>query len=131
MANTPRVGTPLPGTPLPGTPFAAAPSAQLASYEARQAVAASAGDGAHRVTFDDEGAVGGAATASRAWQPIPVPVPTYVTAPKAPRRGRQIEVPPSWSDGLRDDDVEIDLAGLERIEPDLDRMLERRRAVND
>jgi hypothetical protein len=60
-----------------------------------------------------------------------VPVPTYVTAPKAPRRGKQIEVPPSWSDGLRDDGVHIDLTALDRIEPEIDRLLERRRAVND
>ena len=91
-----------------------------------------------RVTFEgDESAVsveraeGDVSASSRAWQPIPVPVPTYVTAPKAPRRGKQIEVPPSWADGLRDDGVDIDLTALERIEPEIDRILQRRRAVND
>ncbi|MCU1677499.1 MAG: hypothetical protein JWM93_2257 [Frankiales bacterium] len=91
----------------------------------------------HRVTFEEPAVDGNAERAdaevdtSRAWQPIPVPVPTYVTAPKAPRRGKQIEVPPSWSDGLRDDGAEIDLTALERIEPEIDRLIERRRAVND
>jgi hypothetical protein len=89
----------------------------------------------HRVSFDDgvaeTAAADAVANSSRAWQPIPVPVPTYVTAPKAPRRGKQIEVPPSWSDGLRDDGADIDLTALDRIEPEIDRLLERRRAVND
>jgi hypothetical protein len=74
---------------------------------------------------------GDAGEASRAWQPIPVPPPTYVTAPKAPRRGKQIDVPPSWVDGLRDDGAEVDLTALERPEPEIERLLERRRAVND
>ncbi len=104
------------------------------------APAAAAGDAEqapqrHQVSFDDgqSGATpaDAAAVISRAWQPVPVPVPTYVTAPKAPRRGKQIEVPPSWSDGLRDDDVTIDLASLDRVDPEIDRLLDRRRAVND
>ena len=73
-------------------------------------------------------------TSSRAWQPIPVPVPTYVTAPKAPRRGKQVEVPPSWSDGLpwaEQDDAGIDLVSLKRAEPEVEHLVERRRAVND
>jgi hypothetical protein len=72
-----------------------------------------------------------AGEASRAWQPIPVPPPTYVTAPKAPRRGKQIDVPSSWVDGLRDDGADVGLTALERPEPEIERLLERRRAVND
>ncbi|MDQ1716043.1 MAG: hypothetical protein QOC60_1988 [Frankiaceae bacterium] len=110
------------------------PRAQTASASATEERAVEQ----HRVRFEDEESAvsvqrteGDAGASSRAWQPIPVPVPTYVTAPKAPRRGKEIEVPPSWADGLRDDGVEIDLTALERIEPEIDRMLQRRRAVND
>jgi hypothetical protein len=93
---------------------------------------------ARRVAFDDgiasvadDGAAGAVDAGSREWQPIPVPPPTYVNAPKAPPRGKQVEVPPSWADGLRDDGVHVDLTALDRVEPEIDRLLQRRRAVND
>jgi hypothetical protein len=116
-----------------------------AAGAAEQPIAAPQGgwEGEQRhVSFDDGMADPAAASASaggsveagetsRAWQPIPVPPPTYVTAPKAPRRGKQIDVPSSWVDGLRDDGADVDLTALERPEPEIERLLERRRAVND
>ncbi len=53
------------------------------------------------------------------WQPVPVPLPTYVgkaTAPAAPRWSAPVEVEPELLDGLADTS-------------DLDVILERRRAV--
>ena len=56
------------------------------------------------------------------WSPVPVPVPTYVTAPVAPR-------PPAARDEQLHD-AERDL-GIVDEGPQLDQILERRRAVNE
>ncbi len=95
----------------------------------------------------------------RAWEPVPVPLPTYVTAPKAPRSVRVIDLtkPGLWTSGhidpeeaerlvaealARDEQAETELAGADastavRHEPaDGDGIvtgelvIERRRAVN-
>jgi hypothetical protein len=91
------------------------------------------------------------------WQPVPVPLPTYVTKPKAVRTTRTIDLgsPGVWSSG-RGEDAPAEqaappaeqpaapepvrpsyepapvVAGVDDDEDDeLDAILERRRAVND
>ena len=59
-----------------------------------------------------------------AWSPVPVPTPTYLSAPTAPRRVVQV----SSADGLPDAEREL---GIVDEGPQLDEILERRRAVND
>lgn len=59
-----------------------------------------------------------------AWSPVPVPTPTYLTAPEAPRRVVQV----NSGDGLPDAEREL---GIVDEGPQLDEILERRRAVND
>lgn len=88
------------------------------------------------------------------WEPVPVPLPTYVLAPKAPRYVRVIDLtlPGSWTSGHLDEDelAEIEAARVEdaRLEAEaashvrLERaagdgivtgevVIERRRAVGD
>ena len=50
------------------------------------------------------------AVADRVWEPVPVPVPTYVTAPKAPRSVRQVDLtqPGTYSSGRRFEDELFD-----------------------
>ncbi|MDP9167094.1 MAG: hypothetical protein M3O32_13685, partial [Actinomycetota bacterium] len=70
-----------------------------------------------------------AAALGEAWSPIPVPVPTYVNAPVAGRRPKVLDLtrPGEWSATLEgDDDAVLVEDGI-----DLDRLLDRRRAVND
>jgi hypothetical protein len=65
------------------------------------------------------------------WDPVDVPLPTYVTKPPAPRRMPDVERPGEWSNGLLDDEGEsvevIDATGRD----ELDDIIERRRAVGD
>lgn len=63
-----------------------------------------------------------------AWSPVPVPTPTYLTAPTAPRRVVDLTTPGAYSDGLADAEREL---GIVDEGPELDEILERRRAVND
>jgi hypothetical protein len=63
-----------------------------------------------------------------AWSPVPVPAPTYLSAPAAPRRVVDLTRPGAYSDGLAD--AERDL-GIVDEGPALEEILERRRAVND
>ncbi len=63
-----------------------------------------------------------------AWSPVPVPMPTYLTAPTAPRRVVDLTTPGAYSDGLADAEREL---GIVDEGPELDEILERRRAVND
>jgi hypothetical protein len=65
-----------------------------------------------------------------AWSPVPVPAPTYLSAPVAPRRVVDVTRPGSYAegDGLPDAEREI---GIVDEGPALDEILERRRAVND
>jgi hypothetical protein len=70
-------------------------------------------------------AVGGA------WNPVPVPVPTYVTAPLAPSRPPTVldlTRPGRYSDALREAEQRL---GIVDDGPQLDDILERRRAVNE
>jgi hypothetical protein len=63
-----------------------------------------------------------------AWSPVPVPTPTYLTAPTAPRRVVDLTRPGAYADGLADAEREL---GIVDEGPELDEILERRRAVND
>jgi hypothetical protein len=101
------------------------------------------------------------ADSSAGWQPTPVPLPTYVTKPVAPRVGRPIDLthPGAWTDaqsasagatppaGAPDEEIFDQASDPARTVPagspatnapsyddyaaELDEILERRRAVND
>ena len=60
------------------------------------------------------------------WQPVPVPVPTYVTAARAPRRVVDLTRVPSEALVHAERSLGIDDRG-----PGLERILDRRRAVGD
>ena len=62
-----------------------------------------------------------------AWSPVPVPVPTYVNAPVAPRRVVDLTQPGRYSEGLRDAEERL---GIVDSGPELDDIIDRRRAVN-
>ena len=62
------------------------------------------------------------------WAPVPVPLPGYVTAPTAPRRVLDLTRPGEWSDGVAA--AERDL-GIDDRGPELEDILERRRAAGD
>ena len=62
------------------------------------------------------------------WAPVPVPLPGYVTAPTAPRRVLDLTRPGEWSDGVAA--AERDL-GIDDQGPELEDILERRRAAGD
>jgi hypothetical protein len=59
---------------------------------------------------------------------VPVPTPTYLSAPAAPRRVVDLTRPGAYADGLADAEREL---GIVDEGPELDEILERRRAVND
>ena len=63
-----------------------------------------------------------------AWSPVPVPTPTYLSAPAAPRRVVDLTRPGAYADGLADAEREL---GIVDEGPQLDEILERRRADND
>jgi hypothetical protein len=72
-----------------------------------------------------------AATGTDSWDPVPVPPPTYVSKPTAPRREPRVldlTKPGEWTAALEDEDV-----GLEILSDDheLEEILERRRAAGD
>ena len=82
--------------------------------------------------------------AQRAWDPVPVPVPTYVSAPKAPRSVRVIDLtlPGAWTSGRLDAPGELTAeltAEQEQAAVAIERdpivtgevLVERRRAVGD
>lgn len=64
-----------------------------------------------------------------AWSPVPVPIPTYLTAPTAPRRVVDLTRAGAYDDGLAAAESE---AGMVDEGPQqLDEIFDRRRAVND
>ena len=77
-------------------------------------------------SYDAAVAVRGAQGA--AWSPVPVPIPTYLTAPTAPRRVVDLTRPGAYADGLAAAEREV---GIVDEGPQLDEILDRRRAVND
>lgn len=102
-----------------------APSAEPAYVEAAPAPAASTATAA---SADVEGEQPGAAVVAagatdpplgRGWQPVPVPLPTYVTAPVVPRRPRERLLPAPTAEPFEPDDAEFEV------------LFERRWAVND
>ena len=62
------------------------------------------------------------------WSPVPVPTPTYLSAPVAPRRRVDLTRPGAYSDELAQAEREV---GIVDEGPQLDEILDRRRAVND
>ena len=62
-----------------------------------------------------------------AWSPVPVPTPTYLSAPTAPRPVMDL-TRAAANDGLSDAEREL---GIVDDGPQLDEILDRRRAVND
>jgi hypothetical protein len=73
------------------------------------------------------------AVADEAWQPVPVPLPTYVTAPKAPRSVRTIDLtkPGAYSAGRQAPADEEAAAPPVEVEVDVEvEADEPRRAVN-
>ena len=62
------------------------------------------------------------------WAPVPVPLPGYVTAAKAPRRVLDLTRPGEWSDGVAAAEREL---GIDDRGPALEEILERRRAAGD
>ena len=62
------------------------------------------------------------------WAPVPVPLPGYVTAPTAPRRVLDLTRPGEWSDGVAAAEREL---GIDDQGPELDQILEQRRAAGD
>jgi hypothetical protein len=120
-------------TEIRRTPAAPAYVAPEVAYPAEPAAAAVAADPA----FYD-------AIAARAWDPVPVPVPTYVSAPKAPRSVRIVDLtkPGAWTSGRLPnaplpDDAEAAEAARRAGADDRDGivtgevLVERRRAVGD
>lgn len=73
------------------------------------------------------------ATAAAGWQPVPVPLPTYVSKPKAPDRpaARPLCEQEPFDQTVAAPIVEATRAGeLDGLD-ELDEIIERRRAVND
>jgi hypothetical protein len=104
------VGIPsrMPPRPAPlDTPMHSDPAAPAASYEAPPAARGAQGE---------------------AWSPVPVPAPTYLSAPAAPRRSVDLTRASANADGLADAEREL---GIVDEGPQLDEILDRRRAVND
>ncbi len=100
---------------------AAAADAARAAEQTTQVIAAAADDGT--------------------WQPAEFPLPTYVTAPKATRQVRVIDLtsPGAWTSGRfldealpqGDDAMEQAVAQAEEAADELSALLDRRPAVND
>jgi hypothetical protein len=77
------------------------------------------------VTFEQDGEQG--AEGDETWRPNPLPLPTYVTAPKAVRPIKVIDLttPGAWSSGriLDDDLADEDLLAAEVSDEELDALL--------
>jgi hypothetical protein len=67
--------------------------------------------------FDDPAAAARAKGAD--WEPVPVPLPTYVTAPKAAFEGRRIDVTPgrSWVTSATEDTQELPIVAVVLTKP--------------
>lgn len=143
IRRTPATPAPLevPAMAAPRAPAFADPAVVGRTAEIRRgpsvpqarAVMDSANTGSRDPEFYD-------AQAAAAWEPVPVPVPTYVSAPKAPRSVRIVDLTKSgaWTSGrlpdapLGDDDAvegepSAPVAGIVTGEV----LVERRRAVGD
>ena len=80
--------------------------------------------------YDDVSvAVAAAASGESSWDPVPVPPPVYVGKPVAPARPKRVldlTKPGEWTATLEDSGLDI----LEDEGPELEEILERRRAAN-
>jgi len=100
----------------------------MATVPADEAAADVAADTASEPLYD--------AVAERVWEPIAVPLPTYVTAPKAPRSVRIIDLsqPGAWTSGRLPEPAAGDAAEAPAARDDsivTGELLVERRAVND
>ncbi len=100
----------------------------MATVPADEAAADVAPDTASEPLYD--------AVAERVWEPIAVPLPTYVTAPKAPRSVRIIDLsqPGAWTSGRLPEPAAGDAAEAPAARDDsivTGELLVERRAVND
>ncbi|CAN5332157.1 hypothetical protein BH24ACT10_BH24ACT10_15230 [soil metagenome] len=83
-----------------------------------------------QATLSDSGPAAVRGAQGEAWSPVPVPTPTYLTAPTAPaapRRVVDLTRAGAYAEGLPTD-LEV---GIVDEGPQLDESLDRRRAVND
>lgn len=127
------------GVPIPATARVPADIERPRASASRAAVAAAAAEvaPAARVPgFYD-------AEVERAWDPVPVPLPTYVSAAKAPRSVRIIDLtlPGAWTSGrlprtpVTEDGDDSGVSAHEAVERDGivtgELLIERRRAVGD
>jgi hypothetical protein len=81
--------------------------------------------------YEDQQPTVAAATGTDSWDPVPVPVPTYVTKPTAPKRETRVldlTKPGEWTAALEGDDVGL---GIFDEGPELEDIIERRRAAGD
>ncbi len=127
-------GGPMPARPArPARPAVADVEPALAEWAAAQELPAPTAAVEVEPEFYDQ-------VAQHAWDPVPVPVPTYVSAPKAPRSVRVIDLtlPGAWTSGRLDAPVEL-TAEQEMAVVAIERdpivtgevLVERRRAVGD
>jgi hypothetical protein len=119
----------------PGAPFAASRVAApfVVDAEHGEEVEATPDDGATDADVPAAAAPLPAAGPERTWTPVPVPSPTYVTAPRARRVVRTIDLsnPGSWTASRDESSPEPASAGLlSGPEPDAE-VVEHRRAVGD
>jgi hypothetical protein len=80
--------------------------------------------------YEDKPMPAAATGTDGSWSPVPVPPPTYVGKPVAPRREPRVldlTKPGQWTAALEGDDAGL---GILDEGPELDDILERRRAVN-
>jgi hypothetical protein len=108
------VGVPnrMPPRPQQLAPSAAAASAPAVRYDEMATQAERAARGAQ----------------GEQWSPVPVPAPTYLSAPVAPRQVVDLTRPGEWSDGVAAAERELGIVDSGRA---LDEILEPKRAVND
>jgi hypothetical protein len=81
--------------------------------------------------YEDQQPAVAAATGTDSWDPVPVPVPTYVTKPAAPKRETRVldlTKPGEWTAALEGEDVGL---GIFDDGPELEDILDRRRAAGD
>lgn len=80
--------------------------------------------------YEDRPLPAAARTGNDSWDPVPVPPPTYVGKPMAPRREPRVldlTKPGEWTAALEGEDVGMELFD----DGELDSILERRRAAGD
>jgi hypothetical protein len=65
------------------------------------------------------------------WSPVPIPVPTYLSAPTAPRRVVDLTRSAAYPERRPSSEPEVGLHDVAAVEQPLERAVDQRRAVND